>query len=62
MTVASVTGAIGTRYKLSDYHSLFAEVRAQYFFSDWVDGLNPNKDIYKENKYELIRPKEDFEM
>jgi len=50
MTVASVTGAIGTRYKLSDYHSLFAEVRAQYFFSDWVDGLNPNKDIYKENK------------
>lgn len=50
MTVASLTGAIGSRYKLSDYHSLFAELRAQYFFSDWVDGLNPNKDIYKENK------------
>ena len=50
MTVASVTGAIGTRYKLSDYHSLFAEVRGQYFFSDWVDGLNPNKALYKENK------------
>jgi len=50
MTVASVTGAIGTRFKLSDYHSLFTELRAQYFFSDWVDGLNPNKAIYSENK------------
>lgn len=50
MTVASLTGSIGTRYKLSDYHSLFAELKGQYFFSDWVDGLNPNKAIYKENK------------
>ncbi len=50
MTVASLTGTIGTRFKLSDYHSLFTELRAQYFFSDWVDGLNPNKAIYTENK------------
>ena len=50
MTVASLTGAIGARYKLSDYHSLFAELRGQYFFSDWVDGLNPNKAVYTENK------------
>jgi hypothetical protein len=50
MTVASLTGILGTRYKLSDYHSLFAELRGQYFFSDWVDGLNPNKAVYKENK------------
>jgi hypothetical protein len=21
-----------------------------YFFSNWVDGLNPNPEIYKENK------------
>jgi hypothetical protein len=50
LTVASITGAVGTRIKLSYYHSLSAELRAQYFFSDWVDGLNPNKNIYKENQ------------
>ncbi|MFZ4105254.1 THC0290_0291 family protein [Flavobacterium sp.] len=50
MTIASLTGAIGTRFKLADYHSLFTELRAQYFFSDWADGLNPNKAIYSENK------------
>jgi hypothetical protein len=27
------------------------EARFQYFGSDWVDGLNPNKEIYTENKY-----------
>lgn len=50
ITAASLTGAIGTRYVISDYHGLFADLRAQYFFSDWADGLNPNRTIYKENK------------
>jgi len=50
ITAASVTGAIGARYLLSDYHGIFADLRAQYFFTDWADGLNPNKTIYKENK------------
>lgn len=27
------------------------ETRFQMYNSDWIDGLNPNKDLYKENKY-----------
>lgn len=46
----SLVGSIGTRYKL-DFRSDFTlDVRAQYFFSDWVDGLNPNSAVYPENK------------
>jgi hypothetical protein len=26
------------------------DLRFQYYFSNWVDGLNPNPEIYKENK------------
>jgi hypothetical protein len=29
------------------------DLRFQYFFSNWVDGLNPNPKIYKENKKRL---------
>jgi hypothetical protein len=29
---------------------LMFDIRYQGFNSDWVDGLNPNKKIYKENK------------
>lgn len=47
---ASITGSIGTRIKISDYHALTIEGRTQYFFSDWVDGLNPDDKIYTENK------------
>ena len=46
----SVVASVGTRYKLNELSDLFAEVRWQYYFTDWVDGLNPNPDIYTENK------------
>lgn len=49
--VWSVTSAIGTRYKISELSDILIETRIQYFNSDWVDGLNPNKEIYTENKY-----------
>jgi len=49
-TAFSVSGSVGGRYKLADYHALIAEFRLQYYFSDWVDGLNPDKKIYTENK------------
>ena len=49
-SVISVALNIGTRYKLTTMSDLVLDVRAQYFGSDWVDGLNPNKDLYKENK------------
>lgn len=48
--VFSVALNLGTRYKLTSMSDLIFDVRAQYFSSDWVDGLNPNEDLFKENK------------
>lgn len=48
--VLSVTGSLGVRYKLNKISDLQFDTRFQYFNSDWVDGLNPNKDLFKENK------------
>lgn len=48
--VASLISGIGVRYKLTRMGDLLVDMRSQYFASDWVDGLNPNKEIYKENK------------
>lgn len=49
-TVWSIVSSVGTRYKLSPLRDLMVDLRFQYFFSNWVDGLNPNPEIYKENK------------
>lgn len=49
-TVWSVVSSVGTRYKLSPLSDLMIDLRFQYYFSDWVDGLKPNPDLYKENK------------
>lgn len=49
-TVWSLVGSIGTRYKLSPLSDLMIDLRWQYYFSGWVDGLNPNPEIYTENK------------
>jgi len=49
-TVWSVVSSIGTRYKLNESADLMIDMKLQYYFSNWVDGLNPNPDIYKENK------------
>jgi hypothetical protein len=48
--VFSATLNLGTRYKLTSMSDLILDMRAQYFGSDWVDGLNPNKDLSPENK------------
>lgn len=37
----SVVGSVGIRYKLTDYSDLMLDSRWQFYFSDWVDGLNP---------------------
>lgn len=47
---ASVTTSVGFRVKVSKYHALIADARIQYFFTDWMDGMNPNRRIYTENK------------
>lgn len=48
--VASLTTSIGSRFLLTDYTAIVVDARVQYYFSDWVDGLNPDKNIYTENK------------
>lgn len=49
-TVWSVVGSVGTRYKLAPLSDLMVDFRLQYYFSNWVDGLNPNPSRYPENK------------
>jgi len=49
-TVWSVVGSVGTRYKLAPLSDLMVDLRWQYYFSNWVDGLNPNPSVYPENK------------
>ena len=49
-TTLSLVSSLGTRYKLSPMADLMIDLRLQYFDSDWIDGLNPNRKIYTENK------------
>ncbi len=49
-TVWSVVSSIGTRYKLTELSDLMVDLRVQYYFSNWVDGLNPDPKVYTENK------------
>lgn len=49
-TTWSVVSSVGTRYKLTPLSDLMIDLRAQYYFSNWVDGLNPNPAKYPENK------------
>lgn len=46
----SYSVGFGARYKLALYHALLIDFRYQQYFSDWVDGLNPDGKIYTENK------------
>jgi hypothetical protein len=48
--VTSISTSIGARHKLTTYTSLVLDLRLQYYFSDWVDGMNPDKSLYSENK------------
>lgn len=49
-TTWSLIGSVGTRYKLTELSDLMIDFRLQYYASDWVDGLNENRDIFTENK------------
>lgn len=49
-STVSIVTSIGTRYKLTPLSDLILDFRAQYYNSNWVDGLNPNPNIYKENR------------
>src|SRR5690606_31732067 len=41
----SFVGSIGTRYKVSKDGDLFFDIRGQQFFSDWIEGLNPDRQV-----------------
>jgi hypothetical protein len=49
-TVWSIVSSVGCRYKLNDLSDLMVDLRWQYYFSNWVDGLNPDPAKYPENK------------
>ncbi len=46
----SLVGTLGTRYKISRSEDISLNLRWQTFFSDVVDGLNPDETLYPENK------------
>ena len=46
----SVVASVGSRYKLTELSDLFVELRWQYYFSDWVDGLRKDPEAHVENK------------
>ncbi|ALJ05457.1 glutamate dehydrogenase [Pseudalgibacter alginicilyticus] len=47
----SVVSSIGVRYKLNKLSDLMLDLRGQYYFSDWVDGLNHNLDYNKHDDW-----------
>lgn len=49
-TAFSATASTGVRYRLNDYNYLILEGQLKYYFSDWIEGMNPDPKIYKENK------------
>ncbi len=44
-TTWSVVASVGTRYKLTIMSDLLIDLRWQYYFSNWTDGLNHEKNI-----------------
>jgi hypothetical protein len=50
-TTWSVVGSIGTRYKLTVLSDLMVDLRWQYYFNNWIDGLNHNLPSNKANDY-----------
>lgn len=49
-TVWSIVTSVGCRYKLTELSDLMVDLRFQYYFSNWVDGLNPDPRKYPENR------------
>lgn len=47
----SIVGSVGTRYKLARLSDIMLDLRAQYFFSDKIDGLDHKLPSNKFNDY-----------
>lgn len=50
----SAVTSIGMRYKLDKTSDIMLDLRGQYFFSDWIDGLNHNWEGYNKSNDWLI--------
>ena len=48
--VMSLSSVLGFRYKLDDSNGIVVEGQLKYYFSDWVEGMNPERSKYTENK------------
>ena len=48
----ALTGSVGIRYKLTILSDLNLELRYHKYYSNWVDGLNPDPEFYPPNKYD----------
>ena len=44
-TTWSIVMSVGIRYKLTELSDLMLDSRWQYYFSNWVDGLNPSEEF-----------------
>ncbi|MDD7887143.1 glutamate dehydrogenase [Flavivirga sp. 57AJ16] len=49
----SMVSSVGVRYKLNKLSDLMLDLRWQYYFSDWVDGLNHQLDFNKSDDWLL---------
>ncbi len=49
----SMVTSVGVRYKLNKLSDLMLDLRWQYYFDDWVDGLNHNLPSNKHNDWLL---------
>lgn len=47
----SIVSSVGVRYKLTPLSDLMLDLRWQYYFSNWVDGLNHQLDTNKANDW-----------
>ncbi|KJD31253.1 glutamate dehydrogenase [Tamlana nanhaiensis] len=47
----SAVASVGVRYKLTKLSDLLLDLRWQYYFSDWVDGLNHELKFNKHNDW-----------
>ncbi len=49
----SIVSSLGARYKLNKLSDLMLDFRVQYYFNDWVDGLNHQLEFNKKNDWLL---------
>ncbi|GAA4953898.1 glutamate dehydrogenase [Algibacter agarivorans] len=47
----SIVSSVGVRYKLDKLSDLMLDFRFQYYFSDWVDGLNHQLEFNQNNDW-----------